>query len=120
MSRGTERELAALGRLTRLALDTRLGALSGARAACDATAAKLQALDAGAAPPVEGLDFAAAARAGLLYDRWIARRRSELNLVLARQTAEWRELRDAATRDFGRDAAVEALRKKLAAERKKR
>jgi hypothetical protein len=53
--------------------------------------------------------LAAAVQAGLLYERWAEARRAEINLTLARQTAEWIEARDAARQAFGRADALRRL-----------
>jgi hypothetical protein len=45
----------------------------------------------------------------VLYERWAEARRAEINLTLARQTAEWIEARDAARQAFGRADALRRL-----------
>lgn len=44
-----------------------------------------------------------------MYEGWAAKRRGELNITLARQTAEWMEQRDAAMGAFGRAQNVRKL-----------
>ena len=55
----------------------------------------------------------ATAVAGLRYERWADVRRADLNLTLARQTAEWLDARDAARLAFGKTQALEAVKTKL-------
>jgi len=57
----------------------------------------------------------AMAVAGLRYDRWADVRRAELNLTLARQTAEWLDARDVARLAFGKTRALEAVKAKMLA-----
>jgi hypothetical protein len=47
------------------------------------------------------------------YQVWADRRRTELNIVLARQTAEWIEARDAACKAFGQAEALRGLQLRL-------
>jgi hypothetical protein len=54
---------------------------------------------------------------GLAYDRWADVRRSELNLVIARQTAEWIETRVEAGTALGRLQALQGLEKRLKSRR---
>jgi hypothetical protein len=49
----------------------------------------------------------------LVYDRWADVRRAELNLVIARQTAEMLEARSEAGTAFGRLQALQGLAKRL-------
>ena len=53
--------------------------------------------------------------AGLRYDRWADVRRADLNLTLARQTAEWLDARDAARLAFGKTQALDAVKAKMRA-----
>lgn len=54
-------------------------------------------------PPVAGQLVA------LRYQAWADRRRADLNLVLARQTADWINARDAARKAFGQAEALRGL-----------
>lgn len=109
-------QLLSLGVLADLMLDSRLSAL---RAAAEARGASLTRLETLNAPPAAtDLPAVAEALAGLAYQRWADARRAEINLVLARQTAEWMEARDAARLAFGRKRALQALATRLANRRK--
>jgi hypothetical protein len=54
-----------------------------------------------------------AERVALAYDRWADVRRSELNLVIARQTVDWMEARTQAQTAFGRVQALQGLATRL-------
>jgi len=104
VSPGTLRPLV---EISRLMLDHKLAALTRATSARDESRARLAGL---ALPPAQtDLPLAAAAQAGLLYERWAEARRAEINLTLARQTGEWIEARDAARQAFGRADALRRL-----------
>lgn len=61
--------------------------------------------------PVESdLPLAVVEQARLRYEQWAEVRRAEINLTLARQTAEWLLARDAARVAFGRAEALKKLR----------
>ncbi len=93
--------------ISRLMLEHRLAELTRAAAAREESKARL----AGLSQPSAGTDLplAVAAQASLLYERWAEARRAEINLTLARQTAEWIEARDAARQAFGRADALRRL-----------
>lgn len=57
----------------------------------------------------------ALAAAGLRYERWADGKRAELNLTLARQTADWLDARDAARVAFGKTQALDAVKEKMRA-----
>jgi hypothetical protein len=98
-----------LGRLLVLAGLQRDGALDGlrrARMAREATQAQLAALAAG---PAEGISPVAAAQSALIYQGWADRRRLEINLQLARDTAAWLEAQAAARQAFGRAQALDRI-----------
>jgi hypothetical protein len=88
-------------------LDHKLAALTLAAAAREESKARLAGLSRPAADT--DLPLAAAAQTSLLYERWAEARRAEINLTLARQTAEWIEARDAARQAFGRTDALRRL-----------
>ncbi len=109
-------QLQALGALADLMLDSRLVALRAAAEARNASLARLDALN--ATPAATDLPLIAEALASLGYQRWADARRAEINLVLARQTAEWLEARDAARTTFGRKQALQGLATRLEGRRK--
>lgn len=101
------RTLRPLVEISQLMLDQKLAALTRAASAREESKARLAGLS---QPPAEtDLPLAAAAQAGLLYARWAEARRAEINMTLARQTAEWIEARDAARQAFGRADALRRL-----------
>lgn len=57
----------------------------------------------------------ALAVAALRYESWADVRRAELNLTLARQTAEWLDARDDARLAFGKTQALESVTAKIRA-----
>jgi hypothetical protein len=57
-----------------------------------------------------------AEKVALSYNRWAEQRRAELNLVMARQTADWIEARSEAQMALGRVQALEGLATRLKAE----
>lgn len=101
-----------LEQIAGLMFDSRLAELQHAAAARAETEARLAGL---AAPDVvEGsLPQVSAELAALRYQRWADARRAELNLTLARQTANWLEARDAARLAFGKTQALAAVAAKL-------
>lgn len=101
------RTLRPLVEISQLMLDHKLAALTRAAAAREESRTRL----AGLSRPLAETDLplSAAAQAGLLYERWAEARRAEINLTLARQTAEWIEARDAARQAFGRADALRRL-----------
>ncbi|MGL4238152.1 hypothetical protein [Tabrizicola sp.] len=101
------RDLARLADLAQLMLDHRLGTLRQAADAVEQSRMQLQAINAASAPA--DLPPVAAERVGLAYQRWADVRRSELNLVISRQTAEWIEARGEAGTAFGRLQALQGL-----------
>ena len=102
----TRRALQPLVGISQLILDAALADLRRAADARDESLARL--CDLATVPCPTDLPLAAVAQADLLYARWADARRAEINLTLARQTADWLGARDAARRAFGR---ADALRK---------
>lgn len=105
------KDLARLSQITGLILDLKLADLR-------ATAAKRQhSLDLLASlntPPINtDLSLVAAHQAALRYQHWADVRRAEINLALARQTADMHMARDAAGQAFGKDQALRGIRAKL-------
>ena len=102
---GTDR-LARLAQLAGMVRDLRLADLERAGRARAESRARLAGLTVD--PCAADLGAIAAAQAEVRYQSWAEARRAEINLTLARQTAEWLEARDAACHAFGR---AEVLRK---------
>lgn len=103
------RQLGALHRLAALKLDVTLAELQRAARDREASLALLAGLETAAEtdlPPV------AAEQARLLHQRWAATRRTEINLVLARQTAEWMDRQSDARKAFGQVDALRHLQQK--------
>ncbi len=96
--------------IAELRLDLGLSRLREAAGAKSASEAKLAAL---AEPrPSTTLDPVSEALAEARWQAWADVRRARLNLVLARQTAEWLQSRDDARVDFGRNEVLSALRRR--------
>jgi hypothetical protein len=104
-------ELTRLADVAQLMLDHRLGQLRAVYARLDLSRMQLQAINAAAKPA--DLPLVAGEKVGLVYDRWADTRRAELNLVIARQTAEMIEARNEAGTAFGRLQALQGLTKQL-------
>lgn len=103
----TDRKIAArLAVLADLVLQDRLAKLRKAAAARATTQAQIEGL---AEAPAEGLDPLVAARQSVQYQLWADARRQELNLVLARQTAQWMTAHAAAANAFGRAQVTERI-----------
>lgn len=104
------REAERLRRLAEIAAiqrDSRLEALRSTRAAREATLAALAELD--RPGTAEGLPPVAAAQIALRYAAWADARRAEINLLLARQTADWLQAQTAARLAFGRADVLRRL-----------
>jgi hypothetical protein len=109
-------KLAPVLRISQLMFDAQLAELDRAAAARAQSLARLADLE--RAPNSMDLPFAAAERARILYGIWAEARRREINLVLARQTAEWLDARDRARRALGRLDALSKLETRLTSGRK--
>jgi hypothetical protein len=105
------RDMARLGILSQLVLDQRLMSLRGTTERRDQSLMQIAALDRTDDPA--DLPPVAADQVALRYRLWADRRRTELNLVLARQTAEWLQARQDAAQAFGRVEALRALAARL-------
>lgn len=93
--------------LAGLLLDHRLSTLqSAARAKAQSEAALARLAQ---TTEADGLVGAAAALAGLQYQRWAEARRAEINLVLARQTRDWLDAQATAREAFGKAEALKGL-----------
>jgi hypothetical protein len=100
-------KLAQLQQLSQLMLDMRLMALDQAARARQASLDHLADLNKPATSA--DLDPVIAGQVTVRYENWADHRRSEINLVLARQTAEWAEARQHASFAFGRNTVVRKL-----------
>lgn len=100
-------EMARLEGLARMILDLRLAELTRAARLRQESLDRLQALEDG---PAGDLDPLVAARAALRYQTWADGRRAEINLVLARQTADWATKRASARTAFARSEALRLLK----------
>ena len=89
--------------------DRDLAALRAAGKAREETRALISAIDPAAAASDD--DPAAQVNA-LRYRLWAEGRRRDLNIALARQTADWLNCRAAAAQSFGKAAVLEAMRAK--------
>lgn len=108
-------DLARLAEVAQLMLDNRLGKLRSAATDLERSRGQLAALDQAAKPA--DLEPVTAEKVSLTYDRWADQRRSELNLVIARQTAEWMESQSEARTAFGRVRALQGLAARLKGKR---
>lgn len=93
-----------LQKLSRLVLDHRLSDLRASHERLEQSRRQIAALDRDAAPA--DLPTVAAGQVALRYQLWADVRRSELNIVMARQTAAWLAARDEARHAFGRAEAL--------------
>ncbi|MDP3193994.1 hypothetical protein [Tabrizicola sp.] len=109
MTRGAD--IARLVDLAQLVLDQRLGRLRSTAAELERSRQQIAALDLSAAPT--DLEPVTAEKVALTYNRWADQRRSELNLVIARQTVDWMESRSEAQTAFGRMQALQGLATRL-------
>lgn len=106
--------LRALAELAALLRDRRIEAMRQAALARDETRARIDGL---AAPEAEGLPPVAAALAGVAYQRWADRTRADLNIRLARQTADWLERQAEARQAFGKAEVLARLLSRQATSR---
>lgn len=103
----TAKDLTPLIHVSRLLLERELAALRGATLARDESLRLLADLEQPATN--SDLPLAAEAEVALRYRRWAEGRRREINLTLARQTADWLEARDRARLAFGRVEVLDKL-----------
>lgn len=104
-------KLRRLAEVSSLMLDTKMLALERAARARQHSLDRMAELNRPAAPT--DLPLVAAAEVALRYALWADQRRSEINLLLARQTVEWVEARQEAARAFGRNQVVQKLGDRL-------
>lgn len=104
-------KLLRLAQVSSLMLDTKMLALERAARARQNSLDRMAELNRPATPT--DLPLVAAAEVALRYALWADQRRSEINLLLARQTVEWVEARQEAARAFGRNQVVQKLGERL-------
>lgn len=103
-------KLKRLGEVSALLRDTRMMALEKAARARQNSLDLLADLDRPATPT--DLPPVLAGEVAMRYALWADQRRSEINLILARQTVEWVEARQEAARAFGRDQVLQKIRQR--------
>lgn len=103
---GSDR-LSRLAGLAAMIRDLRLAELEAAGRARSESRVRLAGLL--LSPCESDLGAITVAQAEIRYQSWAEARRAEINLTLARQTAEWFEAREAARRAFGRAQALQKL-----------
>lgn len=101
------KDLAGLQELAQLTLDHQLDRMRAATVALERSKTQLGAIN--VAQESSDLPLVAAARAEMTYQRWADLRRSELNLVIARQTVDWLGEREKAKTAFGRLEALQGI-----------
>ena len=99
-----------LVRVSRLMLEMKLAEVQRKGQAREESRARLADLARSATD--SDLPMTAMQQASLRYERWAEALRAEINLTLARQTAEWMEAQDAARHAFGRAEALRRLAEK--------
>lgn len=112
-----KQQLAKLGQLANLLLDSRLAVLHAAARAKQQSEAQLAGLRV-PIPVADAVSEIAGALAALQYQRWADARRAELNMLLARQTVTWLEAHDAAREAFGKKQALGGVATRLAAQQR--
>ena len=105
------RDITRLADLAQLVLDHRLGQLRSTASLLDQSRMQLSAINQTSTPA--DLDPMLSTRVGLDYERWADIRRAELNLVIARQTADWMIARDEARSAFGHVQALQSLSERV-------
>jgi hypothetical protein len=105
------RDITSLQGLARLVLDHRLSQLRRAADHREQSLLQIAALERPHEPTDLGL--AATGQVALRYQTWADSRRTELNTVLARQTAEWLAAQDEARQAFGRTEALRGIAARL-------
>ena len=104
----TDREkLWQIATLSQLVLDGRLATLERVSRARQLSLDHLTELNR-QLPPTD-LPAIVAGEVAMRYQLWADQRRSEVNLLLARQTVEWVGARQAAAQAFGRNQALNGL-----------
>lgn len=103
-------KLRRLAQISVLMRDVKLHALEAAARVRQSSLDHLADLDRPATP--SDLSAIVAADVAMRYALWADQKRSEINLVLARQTAEWLQARQDAALAFGRQDVVQKLAKR--------
>lgn len=106
----TAKQIVRLGQISQLVLDVKLAALHSAASKRQHSLDLLDALN--TVGTATDLSLVAQHQTNLRYQHWAQARRVELNLVLARQTADLTAARDEAVLVFGRNQAVLGLKAK--------
>lgn len=101
-----------LSELANLILDAQLAKLQVMARAKQDSEIQLAGLAAAVAPAID-LSGLTGQRAAVQYQRWADIRRTELNLVLARQTAAWMDARVSASLAFGKAEALKSIAENL-------
>ncbi|QCO55697.1 hypothetical protein EOK75_08055 [Pseudorhodobacter turbinis] len=104
------KRLAKLKALSDMIVDQHLGKLQACAAARTVSQQRLEGLRVTEKPEMEPI---AQAQTMLRYEQWADARRAEINITLARQTAEWMEARKEAQLAFGRAQVLGRLQHKL-------
>ena len=112
-------DLQRLQQLAALKLDAALSALTTVGRARQTSLDQLAGLAIPESLPAD-LSELAGRRTALTYQRWAESRRAEINLLLARQTADWLTAQDAARIAFGQTEALRLLANGLAADARRR
>ena len=102
-------KLLELKKISDLIFERRLVALKATAAARNESLQRLQ--DLAPQESKDALEPLAQAQAQLRYEAWADARRADINLLLARQTAEWIEARKIAKTAFGRAGILRGLSK---------
>ena len=100
-------KLRRLGQISSLLLDTKMLALETAARARQNSLDQLEELNRPATP--SDLPPVLAGEIAMRYALWADQRRTEINMVLARQTVEWADARQDAALAFGRNQVVHKL-----------
>lgn len=103
-------QLLRLRQVADLMLDLRMAELHKSARARAESLAHLSALE---TLQATDLPLIAAAQATFHYERWAEARRSEINLILSRQTAAWHDAQAGARRAFGQSQVLRSLQMKL-------
>jgi hypothetical protein len=103
------KDLKRLHAIAGLILDQKLATLRTKAAARDASLSRLHAL---APKGMQNFESIAQMQMELRHESWAGARRAEINIKLARQTADWMEARHAAETAFGKAEVLRKLGKK--------
>lgn len=104
-------KLGRLAEITQLMLDQKMLVVEKAQRARQASLDRLSELD----RPMPGTDLPliTAQEIALRHALWADHKRREINEMLARQTADWIEAREEASRAFGRNQVLNRLKSQL-------